>query len=159
MIRIKNLFVPYEEVRSLETLAAERLGVSPCAVHGVIVVHKALDARCRNGTPIRWNYTIDVEVKGSRGILMRMRRDGNVQRAEQPQPLAVPPYTPQRGCERPIVVGFGPVPALPLSCSNVGGMWITVCGMSHASGRQDCSIPHRMYSLVRAGQGRFPTAS
>ena len=108
MIRIKNLSVPYDETRTLTELAAERLGVSPCAVHGVIVVHKALDARRRNGAPIRWNYTLDVTADGARGILTRLRRDAQVGRAEEHDPLRVPPYTPQEGRERPIVVGFGP---------------------------------------------------
>ena len=54
MIRVKNLRVPYDTVRPLAELAAERLKTSPCAVHGVFVVHKALDARRRNGAPIVW---------------------------------------------------------------------------------------------------------
>lgn len=108
MIRIKNLFVPYDETRTPTELAAERLGVSPCAVHGVIVVHKALDARRRNGAPIRWNYTLDVTVDGARGILTRLRRDAQVGRTEEHGLLCVPSYTPQEGRERPVVVGFGP---------------------------------------------------
>jgi len=108
MIRIKNLSVPYDETRTLTELAAERLGVSPCAVHGVIVVHKALDARRRNGAPIRWNYTLDVTVDGARGILTRLRRDAQVGRTEEHGLLCVPSYTPQEGRERPVVVGFGP---------------------------------------------------
>ena len=108
MIRIKNLSVPYDETRTLTEFAAERLGVSPCAVHGVIVVHKALDARRRNGAPIRWNYTLDVTVDGARGILTRLRRDAQVGRTEEHGLLCVPSYTPQEGRERPVVVGFGP---------------------------------------------------
>ena len=108
MIRIKNLSVPYDETRILTEFAAERLGVSPCAVHGVIVVHKALDARRRNGAPIRWNYTLDVTVDGARGILTRLRRDAQVGRTEEHGLLCVPSYTPQEGRERPVVVGFGP---------------------------------------------------
>ena len=108
MIRIKNLSVPYDETRTLTEFAAERLGVSPCAVHGVIVVHKALDARRRNGAPIRWNYTLDVTVDGARGILTRLRRDAQIGRTEEHGLLCVPSYTPQEGRERPVVVGFGP---------------------------------------------------
>jgi len=74
----------------------------------VIVVHKALDARRRNGAPIRWNYTLDVTADGTRGILTRLRRDAQVGRAEEHGSLRVPPYTPQEGRERPVVVGFGP---------------------------------------------------
>ena len=63
MIRIKNLRVPYDTVRPLAELAAERLKTSPCAVHGVFVVHKALDARRRNGAPIVWVYVLDVALE------------------------------------------------------------------------------------------------
>ena len=108
MIRVKNLRVPYDTVRPLEEYAAARLKISPCAVRGVIVVHKALDARRRNGAPIRWNYTLDVTVDGARGILTRLRRDAQVGRTEEHGLLCVPSYTPQEGCERPVVVGFGP---------------------------------------------------
>ena len=108
MIRIKNLRVPYESVRPLEELAAERLKISPCAVHGVIVVHKALDARRRNGAPIVWNYTLDTEVDGARGVRARFRRDADITDAETPLPLQIPAFTPHLCRERPVVVGFGP---------------------------------------------------
>ena len=82
MIRIKNLSVPYDETRTLTELAAERLGGSPCPVHGVIVVHNALDARRRYGAPIRWQYKRDVTADGARGIFRRLRRDAQGGRAE-----------------------------------------------------------------------------
>ena len=71
MIRVKNLRVPYDDARPLKEIAAKRLKISPCAVHGVIVVHKALDARRRNGAPIVWNYTIDVDAADEKGVRAR----------------------------------------------------------------------------------------
>ena len=78
MIRVKNLRVPYDAARPLEAYAAERLNTPPCAVHGVFVVHKALDARRRRGAPITWVYILDVAVENERSVLMRFRRDSEV---------------------------------------------------------------------------------
>lgn len=111
MIRVKNLRVPYDAVRSVEELVAQRLHLSPCAVHGVIVVHKALDARCRCGTPITWVYTLDVQVEGERAVLARFRRDVGIATAPPAEPFVIPRIG---GCakvlckHRPVVVGFGP---------------------------------------------------
>ena len=108
MIRIKNLRVPYDSARPLEELAAERLKISPRAVHGVIVVHKVLDARRRNGASIVWNYTLDAAVDGVRGVRARFRRDADITDAENPPPLQILAFTPHLCRERPVVVGFGP---------------------------------------------------
>ncbi len=106
MIRVKNLRVPYDSTRPLAEIAAERLKQSPCAVHGVIVVHKALDARRRRGAPILWLYTLDVAVEEERTVLSRLRRDKEV----MPVPADPPLMISRVGCSstRPVVVGFGP---------------------------------------------------
>ena len=106
MIRVKNLRVPYDDTRPLAEAAAERLNVSPCAVHGVIVVHKALDARRRRGAPIVWGYTIDVSVEKERAVLARLRRDKDIMPAPVDTPLMIPRIG--GGGSRPVVVGFGP---------------------------------------------------
>ena len=105
MIRVKNLRVPYDSVRPLAEIAAERLKQSPCAVHGVIVVHKALDARRRHGAPIVWLYTLDVAVENKRAVLARLRRDKDIMPAPPEEALAIPHIG---DCGRPVVVGFGP---------------------------------------------------
>ena len=106
MIRVKNLRVPYDSTLSLAEIAAERLKQSPCAVHGVIVVHKALDARRRRGAPILWIYTLDVAVEEERTVLSRLRRDKEVMPVPADPPLMIPRV---RGrSTRPVVVGFGP---------------------------------------------------
>ena len=89
MIRVKNLRVPYDDARPLKEIAAKRLKISPCAVHGVIVVHKALDARRRNGAPIVWNYTIDVDAADEKDVRARARRDSDIAPAEREEPLAI----------------------------------------------------------------------
>ena len=107
MIRVKNLRVPYDDVRPLAEIAAERLKQSPCAVRGVIVVHKALDARRRKGTPIAWVYALDVALDHERTVLGRLRRDADV----MPAPVSVPMEIPRVGAvpaHCPVVVGFGP---------------------------------------------------
>ena len=108
MIRVKNLRVPYDSTRPLAVYAAERLKISPCAVHGVIVVHQALDARRRAGAPIVWNYTLDIAADGERALLGRLRRDAAVAPVPTETALAVLPFTPYHAKERPVVVGFGP---------------------------------------------------
>ncbi len=106
MIRVKNLRVPYDDTRPLAEAVAERLNVSPCAVHGVIVVHKALDARRRHGAPIVWGYTLDISVEKERAVLARLRRDKDVVPAPVDTPLMIPRVG--GGGLRPVVVGFGP---------------------------------------------------
>ena len=106
MIRVKNLRVPYDAVRPLEEYAAARLKISPCAVRGVIVVHKALDARRRRGGPIVWVYVLDVMVDGERSVLAQLRRDKEVGCAPIEEPLSIPCLGV--GVRRPVIVGFGP---------------------------------------------------
>ena len=106
MIRVKNLRVPYDSTLSLAEIAAERLKQSPCAVHGVIVVHKALDARRRRGAPILWIYTLDVAVEEERTVLSRLRRDKEVMAVPADPPLMIPRVGGRS--MRPVVVGFGP---------------------------------------------------
>ncbi len=106
MIRVKNLRVPYDSAQPLEVYAAERLNTSPCAVHGVIVVHKALDARRRRGSAIAWVYVLDVVVEHESGILARFRRDKEIMSAPRAETLAIPRIG--AGRLRPVVVGFGP---------------------------------------------------
>ena len=89
MIRVKNLRIPYESMRPLAEIAAERLRISPCAVHGVIVVHKALDARRRRGAPIAWVYVLDVAVDGERSVLAHLRRDKEVGSTPTEEPLSI----------------------------------------------------------------------
>ena len=107
MIRLKNLRIPYQYTRPLEEAVAERLRISPCAVHGVIVVHKAMDARRRRGTPIVWVCVLDVSVENEKVICARFRRDKDIVPAPSEEPLCIPMMA--AGCsERPVVVGFGP---------------------------------------------------
>ena len=107
MIRIKNLRVPYDTVRPLAELAAERLKTSPCAVHGVFVVHKALDARRRNGAPIVWVYVLDVALEKEHTVLAQFRRDKDVTAAQEYVPMVISPVG-SAPAYRPVVVGFGP---------------------------------------------------
>ena len=106
MIRVKNLRVPYDSVQPLEELAAERLKQSPCAVHGVIVVHQSLDARRRHGAPLAFVYILDVAVENERHVLAQFRKDADILPAPPAEPLVI--ATVGARTLRPIVVGFGP---------------------------------------------------
>ena len=106
MIRVKNLRVPYDSVQPIEELAAERLKQSPCAVHGVIVVHQSLDARRRHGAPLAFVYILDVAVENERHVLAQFRKDADILPAPPAKPLVI--ATVGARTLRPIVVGFGP---------------------------------------------------
>lgn len=111
MIRIKNLRIPYDAAQPPEEAAAARLSLSPRAVHGVIVVHKALDARRYRGAPIVWVYVLDVLVEDERTVLARLRRDRDISAAADDAPADILPRVPAGGIcgtHRPVVVGFGP---------------------------------------------------
>ena len=97
MIRVKNLRVPYDFVRSPAEIAAERLKISPCAVRGVIVVHKALDARRRHGAPLVWVYVLDADVENEHAVLSRFRRDKEVMPAPSEEPLMTGSASSRRG--------------------------------------------------------------
>lgn len=110
MIRIKSCFVPLTDERSLEEIAAERLGVSSDAVLEVQIVRKALDARRYHGAPLAFIYTLDAAVRGNeKKILARMRQDRQITLAEEEKPLSFARFVPPlRSDPPPVVVGFGP---------------------------------------------------
>ena len=110
MIRIKSCFVPLTDERSLEEIAAERLGVSSDAVLEVQIVRKALDARRYHGAPLAFIYTLDAAVRGNeKKILARMRQDRQITLAEEEKPLSFARFVPPlRSDSPPVVVGFGP---------------------------------------------------
>lgn len=108
MLRIINFSVPFDDGRSLEELAAKRLQLPPEAVHQVVIVRKAIDARRYKNNPISFVYMLDVLIAGSeKKVLAKLKRDKNVmlQEIRQPEKLIM-------GSEvltnRPIIIGFGP---------------------------------------------------
>ena len=101
-LRINNLTAALNDDSALEELAARRLKIPRGSVKTVELIRKAIDARRRNGSPIVFNYIVDVEIADG----VRLKRDKNI---------LMPPVRPQQSFEiikrierRPIVIGFGP---------------------------------------------------
>ena len=98
--RITNLSATLDDERSLAVIVAEYLNVPVEKIISAQVVRRAVDARRFRGAPIKFNYVVDVEVRGK-------IRGKNF----QPVPDKVTEiFTPiERVPEKnPLVVGFGP---------------------------------------------------
>lgn len=109
MIRIANFSVRFDDARTLDVLAAERLGLTPGDISGVHLVRKAVDARRFHGAPIKFVYILDVEVAcQEKKVLKRWHRDKNI--TAVPAGGAEPERFPSlpAGEKPPVVVGFGP---------------------------------------------------
>ncbi len=63
-LRINDLTAALDDDSTLEELAARRLKVARGAIVSLEVIRKAIDARRRNGAPIKFNYIVEVEVDG-----------------------------------------------------------------------------------------------
>ena len=109
MIRIANFNVRFDDTRSMEELAAERLGMPVSEVEEVRLVRKAVDARRFRGAPLRFVYMLDVLVRGSeKKLLNRWRKDRNVSRAPEAEATDAA-FLPMGSRDLPpVVVGFGP---------------------------------------------------
>ena len=156
MIRIKNLRIPYDAAQTPEEAAAARLALSPRAVHGVIVVHKALDARRYRGAPIAWVYALDVRTEDERAVLARLRRDQDVSAVADDAPEAfLPPAAAHglRGMHRPVVVGFGP--------AGIFAAWVLAkAGAAPLVLERGCDVDCRTRDVARFWQtGRLDPAS
>lgn len=119
MIRITDFHIPYNEEKSLDVLAAERLKLPLREIAGVVIVRRALDARRYHGAPIEYVYILDVSVKNDEGkILKRFARDKHICKINVVQPLQIPcdvkMMMQKNGRKdkalsfRPVVIGFGP---------------------------------------------------
>jgi uncharacterized FAD-dependent dehydrogenase len=97
--RIQNIPLHLQEDEAvLVRRAADRLGVSPRALHGALVVRRSLDAR-KKGHPL-WLVNVEVDLDGA----LRAVPDGVVP-APEPEPAPAPARRPE---VTPIVLGAGP---------------------------------------------------
>lgn len=111
MIRLHNFSVPFDEAKSLEELAAKRLELPLQSVAGVVIVRKAVDARRYKGAGIKFNYILDVAVKGSeKKLLNRFRKDKNISQVAKASCQGIECETEKdvHVNRSPVVVGFGP---------------------------------------------------
>ena len=109
MIRIANFNVRFDDTRSMEELAAERLGLSVSEVEEVRLVRKAVDARRFRGAPLRFVYILDVALSCSeKKVLKRWHKDRNIAIAPPEAPGSSGLRAMQADELPPVVAGFGP---------------------------------------------------
>ncbi len=88
----------------LRRCAADRLGVSPKAIHSLTLRKRSVDARKKND--VHFNATVDVAVDNEAAILRRCEKSGKVSRVtDTPYVIPALPATPSIP---PVVVGSGP---------------------------------------------------
>ena len=63
-IRIANLTAALDDERPLAELVAEHLKLSIEKILSVKIIRRAVDARRFRGAPIKFNYVVDVEIRG-----------------------------------------------------------------------------------------------
>jgi uncharacterized FAD-dependent dehydrogenase len=86
-----------EDEAKLTRRVADKLGVAPASLKGVVLVRKSLDARKKGH--LRWLVNVEVEVDGS----LRIRDD--VQPAPVPEPKPARVRSPELA---PVILGAGP---------------------------------------------------
>lgn len=111
MIRLQNFSVPFDDGTSLEELSAKRLELPLQSIAEVVIVRKAVDARRYKGAGIRFNYILDIAVKGSeKKIFNRFRKDRNVSQVAKIycDGIEAEEKVEKFSKKSPVVVGFGP---------------------------------------------------
>ena len=92
-MQIKNLAVNLSDDRSLIEIAAKHLNIALKKIAGVRIIRKAIDARRRHGSEIKFIYNLEVELIGEKSSKHKINDiECRIPHSEF----------------RPIVVGFGP---------------------------------------------------
>ncbi len=105
MIRINDIILPPEHnAHQLTFEAARLLKISPPKIRGLRLVRRSVDARKK--PDVKYVYTVDVQVEGSEGKILKQCRCKRAVIA--PQKFYRPPKATQPPAQRPVVVGFGP---------------------------------------------------
>ena len=99
-IRIANLFVALDDERSIEELVAEHLKIPRAKILSVKIIRRAVDARRFRGAPIKFNYVVDVDVRGK-------VKSGQWSVVSSQKNFLLPTFH-YTLIANPIVVGFGP---------------------------------------------------
>ncbi|MBQ3202251.1 MAG: FAD-dependent monooxygenase [Clostridia bacterium] len=105
MLRITGISLPLSYTEDdLRRCAADRLGVSPKAIHSLALRKRSVDARKKND--VHFNATVDVAVDNEANLLRRCEKSGKVSRVTDTpyviSTLSTAPAVP------PVVVGSGP---------------------------------------------------
>ena len=105
MLRVTGISLPLSYTEDdLRRCAADRLGVSPKAIHSLTLRKRSVDARKKND--VHFNATVDVAVDNEAAILRRCEKSGKVSRVtDTPYVISALPSAPDLP---PVVVGSGP---------------------------------------------------
>ena len=105
MLRVTGISLPLSYTEDdLRRCAADRLGVSPKAIHSLTLRKRSVDARKKND--VHFNATVDVAADNEAAILCRCEKSGKVSRVtDTPYVIPALPVTPSIP---PVVVGSGP---------------------------------------------------
>ena len=108
MIRLRqlNLRIDHGE-GELHRAVERRLGLDDLSKDAVTVFQRAIDAR--TGKPLRFSYTVDVDVSAEEETrLLRRDRKGFLQSTPQNDYRFLKDHAVSPGEERPLIVGTGP---------------------------------------------------
>ncbi len=108
MIRLRqlNLRIDHEE-EELHRAAARRLGLDDLPKDAVKIFQRAIDAR--EGKPLRFSYTVDVDVSPQEETrLLRRDRKGFLQTTPGNDYHFLKGHAVSPGSQRPLIVGTGP---------------------------------------------------
>ena len=95
-MQIKNIAVNLSDDRSLIEIAARHLNISVKKIKNVRVIRKAIDARRRHGSEIKFIYNLDVELIGEKTAENKINKNNELMS-----------HIPHADLS-PVVVGFGP---------------------------------------------------
>ncbi|MBR1647917.1 MAG: FAD-dependent oxidoreductase [Selenomonadaceae bacterium] len=99
-IRITNLSATLDDERPINELLAEHLKISVEKILSAQIVRRAVDARHFRGAPIKFNYVVDVEIRG------KIRGKNFQPVPDKPKEIfAQVAHVPEKN---PVVIGFGP---------------------------------------------------
>ena len=92
MLRVTGISLPLSYTDDdLRRCAADRLGVSPKAIHSLTLRKRSVDARKKND--VHFNATVDVAVDNEAAVLRRCEKSGKVSRVvDTPYILPVLPF-------------------------------------------------------------------
>ncbi|MEY3106322.1 MAG: hypothetical protein RIT35_488, partial [Pseudomonadota bacterium] len=106
MLRITELKLPLDHTEaSIKAAIIKRLGISAGELINYVIFRQGHDARKRDS--INLVYTLDVETKNQKDILLRMENDTQISLTPDVTYQFVAQATKEL-TERPVVIGTGP---------------------------------------------------